>query len=77
LTGFKVARIQRSTGLVSDFVTHPSNTQEVIFVPNAFNKPIDVRFRGPEMFIVDFGVSNPATPIPNSGKIWKVTHLNP
>jgi hypothetical protein len=77
LTGFKVARIQRSTGLVSDFVPHPSNTQEVIFVPNGFNKPIDVRFRGPEMFIVDFGVSNPATPIPNSGKIWKVTHLNP
>jgi hypothetical protein len=74
LTGFKVARIERSTGNVSDFVTHTSNDQAVIFAVAGFNKPIDVRFRGPEMFIVDFGVSNPATPTANSGKIWKVTH---
>jgi hypothetical protein len=74
LTGFKVARIDRSTGQVSDFVTHPTNTLAVIFAVDGFNKPIDVRFRGSEMFIVDFGVSNPATPTANSGKIWKVTH---
>jgi hypothetical protein len=74
LTGFKVARIDRSTGQVSDFVTHPTNTQAVIFAPAGFNKPIDVRFSGPDMFIVDFGVFAPATPIPNSGKIWKVTN---
>jgi hypothetical protein len=74
LTGFKVARIDRSTGQVSDFVTHPTNTQAVIFAVAGFNKPIDVRFRGSEMLIVDFGVSNPATPTANTGKIWKVTH---
>jgi hypothetical protein len=75
LTGYKVARIDRKTGLVTDFVTHPTNTAAVIFVPNGFNKPIDVRFRGPEMFVVDFGVGAGAPmQIPNSGKIWKVTH---
>jgi hypothetical protein len=84
LTGFKVARIDRNTGSVTDFVTHPDNNMNTIFpvdssVPpkpilGAFNKPIDVRFRDDEMFIVDFGVSNPATPTANSGKIWKVTH---
>ena len=68
LTGFKVARIDRSTGQVSDFVTHPTNTSTVIFATGSFNKPIDVRFRGPEMFIVDFGVFG----MSNSGKIWKV-----
>jgi len=75
LTGYKVARIDRKTGLVTDFVTHPMNTAAVIFVPNGFNKPIDVRFRGPEMFVVDFGVGAGAPmQIPNSCKIWKVTH---
>src|SRR6516165_11260825 len=87
LDGFKVASIDRSTGVVSDFITHPSNTLAVIFEctmskPDgsdncfeSFNKPIDVRFRGPEMFIVDFGVFAPAPVTPNSGKIWKVTHF--
>ncbi len=74
LIGFKVARIDRRTGDVSNFITHPANTEAVIFVPDGFNKPIDVRFRGPEMFIVDFGVFAPAPVTPNSGKIWKVTH---
>ena len=60
---------------MSYFTVHPANTDEQIFVPNGFNKPIDVRFRGSEMFIVDFGdflsrVHNVA----NSCKIWKVTH---
>jgi hypothetical protein len=79
LTGFKVARIERSTGTVSDFITHPCTptpctpTQATVFATAGFNKPIDVRFRGSEMFIVDFGVSNPAAPTV-SGKVWKVTH---
>jgi hypothetical protein len=60
---------------VSDFVAHPPNTDAVIFVPNGFNKPIDVRFRGPEMFILDFGDFQPGVHnVPASGKIWKVTH---
>jgi hypothetical protein len=85
LTGFKVATIDRGSGKVSDFITHNTSTCPVpdpglacaigiIFKVDGFNKPIDVRFRGSEMYIVDFGVSNPATPTDNSGKIWKVTH---
>jgi hypothetical protein len=72
LTGFKVARIDRQSREVSDFITHPTNEQGVIFEPDGFNKPIDVRFRGPEMFIVDFGVFAPAPVTPNTGKVWKV-----
>jgi hypothetical protein len=72
LTGFKVARIDRQSGEVSDFITHPTNERAVIFEPDGFNKPIDVRFRGPEMFIVDFGVSAPEPAMANSGKVWKV-----
>jgi hypothetical protein len=94
LTGFKIARIGRNSGLVSDFVSHPGcpglltslSCQNTIFpldnqtppkpVLYAFNKPIDVRFRGHEMFIVDFGVLLPGTyNSPNSGKIWKVTRI--
>jgi hypothetical protein len=73
LTGYKVARIDRNTGAVSDFVSHPTNTQAVIFEADGFNKPIDVRFHGPDMYIVDFGVFSPAPLTPNSGKIWKVS----
>jgi hypothetical protein len=79
LNGFKVARIDRHTGVVSDFITHSTNTVAVIFptsdILNSFNKPIDVRFRGHEMFIVDFGFFVPGPITPNSGKVWKVTHL--
>ncbi len=77
LTGYKVARINRGTGQVSDFITHPDNTEAVIFARDGFNKPIDVRFRGPRMFIVDFGVFPPAPLTPNSGKIWMVTRNRP
>ena len=75
LTGYKVARIDRSTGNVSDFITHPSDAPAVILVPDGFNKPIDVRFRGSRMFIVDFGVFLPGTAVQaGTGKIWMVTH---
>jgi len=73
LTGYKVARIDRTTGAVSDFIAHTMNTQAVIFQTDGFNKPIDVRFRGPRMYVVDMGVFPPATLTPNSGKIWMVS----
>jgi len=72
----KVARIDRKTGVVSDFIAHPSNDPVTIFAPAGVNKPIDVHFRRREMFVVDFGVGAGAPKqIPNSGKIWKVTNL--
>jgi hypothetical protein len=50
----------------------------VIFEPSGMNKPIDVKFRGPEMFIVDFGVLEPSLNLmmPNTGKIWRVTPVS-
>ncbi len=74
LIGFKVARIDHSTGTVSDFIAHPSNDMATVFSPDGFNKPIDVKFRGPDMFIADFGIFVPAKPTPGSGKIWMVSH---
>ena len=73
LTGYKVARVDRSTGHVSDFIAHTANDQNTIFEPNGFNKPIDVKFKGSNMYIADFGVFVPATPMPGSGKIWIVS----
>jgi hypothetical protein len=64
------------SGIILFTLLHPLHrvdTQAVIFAVAGFNKPIDVRFRDSQMFIVDFGVSNPATPTANTGKIWKVT----
>ncbi len=76
LVGYKVARIDRSTGGVSDFLAHTSNDMATIFEPNGFNKPIDVKFRGVNMFIADFGVFFPAKTTPGTGKIWKVSRAH-
>jgi hypothetical protein len=89
LAGYKVDRIDRETGQVSDFIFHACTANSTacratIFEPDGLNRPIDVHFRGPEMFIVDFGVavqSAAGTPNPcapgvlacGGGKVWKVT----
>ncbi len=75
LTGYKVARIDRGTGNVSDFIAHTVNDMATIFQPNGFNKPIDVKFRGVDMFIADFGVFPPAKLTPGTGKIWMVSRV--
>jgi len=76
LVGFKVARIDRSTGAVSDFIAHTSNDQATVFEANGFNKPIDVKFRGANMFIADFGVFAPGLSMPGTGKIWMVSRAH-
>lgn len=76
LTGYKVARIERNTGEVSDFITHTSSDQNTIFEPAGLNKPIDVKFRGVNMFIADFGVFAPAKPTAGTGKIWMVSRAH-
>ena len=76
LIGFKVVRIDRNTGAVSDFIVHTSNDTATVFEPTGFDKPIDVKFRGVNMFIVDFGVFAPATPTPGTGKIWMVSRAH-
>lgn len=76
LTGYRVVRVDRSTHQVLDFIKHKSDTVASIFQPNGFNKPIDVKFDGDVMLIVDFGMFEPGLNIsqPNTGKVWLVFH---
>lgn len=46
LIEFKVPRIDRNAGTVSDFIAHTSNDMATVFAPTGMNKPIDVKFRG-------------------------------
>lgn len=76
LIGFKVARIDRNTGEVTDFIAHTSSDAATVFAPTGFNKPIDVKFRGDKMFIADFGLFAPASLTPGTGKIWMVSRTH-
>ena len=73
--GYKVVRVNRQNGQVEDFIVHTSQERDVIFQPAGFNKPIDVKFSGSRMLVVDFGVFEPSAGLitPNSGKIWIVS----
>jgi len=80
LVGYKIARIDRSTGAVSDFITHPGQNQGTIFPTSpsncpatSFNKPIDVKFKDTNMFIADMGCFFPAPATAGTGKIWMVS----
>jgi hypothetical protein len=74
-TGYKVVRVDRS-GHVSDFITNTGTTVATIFDPTGFNKPIDVKFMGDAMLVVDFGVFEPGLSIvqAGTGKLWVVCH---
>jgi glucose/arabinose dehydrogenase len=76
LVGFQVSRIDRNTGAEMPFIYHPSNDMATIFDPTGFNKPIDVKFRGANMFIADFGVFVPAPLMPGTGKVWIVSRVH-
>jgi len=54
-TGYKVVRVNPRTGQTSDFIAQRSEDPSQIFVPTNFIKPIDVKFRGGAMYIVDLG----------------------
>jgi glucose/arabinose dehydrogenase len=75
LVGYKVVRVNRNNGQVEDFIVHTSQESDAIFQPRGFNKPIDVKFSGATMLVVDFGVFEPSAGliVPNSGKIWVVS----
>lgn len=74
--GYRVVRVDRQSGQVSDFVVNTGRTAEQIFNPAGFNKPMDVKFLGELMFIVDFGVYEPGLHLmqPGTGKVWIVSH---
>ncbi len=72
-TGYKVVRVDNA-GQVRNFIVNLGNTAAEIFDPQGFNKPIDVKFKGQVMLIVDFGVFEPGLDLqqPGTGKIWAV-----
>jgi len=74
-TGHKVVHVDRATGRVADFLQNPGTTTSTIFNPCHVNKPIDVKFWGDLMFVVDFGVFEPGLMIQQAGtgKVWIVT----
>ena len=73
--GYKVSRINRETGEVEDFIVNEGNTAEEIFDPMSFNMPIDVKFVGGVMLVVDFGIFEPGMGLaqPGTGKVWAVS----
>ncbi len=80
LVGYKIARVDRATGSASDFIAHIDQNESTIFpsTPSncpatSFNKPIDVKFKGSNMFIADMGCIFPAPTTAGTGKIWMVT----
>lgn len=75
-SGYKVVRVDRGSGVVHDFIVNTGETPEEIFDPASFNKPIDVKFLGELMFIVDFGVFEPGLQLQQAGtgKVWLVAH---
>jgi glucose/arabinose dehydrogenase len=76
--GYKVVRVNRNNGQVEDFIVHTKQESDLIFDPSGFNKPIDVKFHGATMLVVDFGVFEPGAGLitPNSGKIWIVSPVH-
>jgi plastocyanin/glucose/arabinose dehydrogenase len=73
-TGYKVVRIEKSTGRVTDFLVNPGETAAQVFDPSHLNKPIDVKFNGASMYVVDFGAYEPGLDIarPGTGKVYQV-----
>jgi hypothetical protein len=76
--GYRVVRVNRTNGTVTNFIINTGRTPEVIFDPAGFNNPIDVKFRGDTMFIVDFGVFEPGLMLqqPGTGKVWMVRSIS-
>ncbi len=75
-TGYKVVRVDRETGQTHDFISNVGDELDEVFDPDSFNKPIDVKFMGDLMLIVDFGVFEPGAGLakPGTGKVWVVSH---
>jgi hypothetical protein len=73
-TGYRVVRVDRDRSRVRPYVVNVGNTPEEIFGPAGFNKPIDVKFHGDVLFIVDFGIFEPGLQPqePSTGKVWTV-----
>ncbi len=71
-TGYKVTRIDRTTGAEVDFVVNEGSTPEELLDADGFNKPVMAAFVGDTLAIVDLGVLEPGIDLFQSatGKVW-------
>ncbi len=75
-TGYRVVRVDHDAADETVFVANVGDTVDEVFNPDSFNKPIDVKFDGDVMMVVDFGVFEPGLNKmqPGIGKVWLVAH---
>jgi len=79
--GFKVVRIDVSTGVISDFAVNKGkrNGPASWLKSGGLERPIAARFdpAGSALYIVDFGIlkmsKNGSEPVKNTGVVWKIT----
>ncbi len=73
-TGYRVVGADRAACEDSVFVANIGTTLDEVFDPDSVNKPIDVKFDGDVMMIVDLGVFEPGVgkAQPGTGKVWLV-----
>jgi glucose/arabinose dehydrogenase len=74
-TGYQVVSVNPRSGRSTAFVTHTSSDPNALLNPTGFNKPVDVKFLGNRMYIVDIGSFEPGigVTVPSTGKVWVVT----
>lgn len=78
--GFRVVRVDVSTGEITDFVANEGDTVgPATWVGNqGIERPVDARF-GPDgaLYVVDFGIlamnEQGANPVPRTGVLWRVS----
>jgi hypothetical protein len=73
-TGYRVVRVDRDRGRVRPFVVNLGNRAEEIFDAASCNTPIDGKFQGNVLFVVDLGMFEPGLQLqePGTGKVWTV-----
>ena len=71
-TGYRVSRVDQTTGERSDFIVNTGSTAEELLTETGFNKPVADMFVGDELAIVDLGVLEPGINLFQSGtgKVW-------
>ena len=71
-TGYRVTRVDASSGEQSPFIVNMGATAEELLNPEGFNKPVADMFLGDTLAIVDLGVLEPGISLLQSGtgKVW-------
>jgi glucose/arabinose dehydrogenase len=78
--GFKVVRVNVSTGVIEDFAANRGKTNGPAsrLKSGGLERPVAARFdpTGTSLYVVDFGVmtiGDETRPVPNTGVLWRIT----